>query len=663
MRSPLSKIPLPLALALGLAAALPGSVAATTGTVAPLPSSNYGVHASCGPPQPGHATCQALQLVPLTAAARAHTHPMLTGRRQALGPELSPAEQGFGLRPADLQAAYALHAVAPSSQTVAVIDAYNDPVAEADLKVYSEEFGLPACTSEGACFRKVNQSGSSLASAMPFPKTTKELTEAQSSANEAQKKLAAEAIGWGAEISLDIETVHATCQSCSILLVEANSTSFTDLEAAEATAAALGATEISNSFGGPDAEIVPAEDSASKFNRPGLVVTASAGDEGFRNWIQANSLEAEMTEKEREEFASELQALRSANYPASSPHVVAVGGTHLHLASGIWSETVWNGSGAAGGGCSTALEAQPWQQLLNEWPSVGCGTKRSVSDVAADADPYTGIAITDSDSPGSECPGKYGGHPWCQYGGTSLASPLIAAVFALAGGAHGVSYPAQTLYESLRNAPGTLRDVTTGSNGECGSGFNVEGVSRCEPSAEAAASCSGALACLAAPGYDGPTGVGTPNGVLGFEPGQHEETATPEATASTSGAGQPATTATPPPAPAAPAASPPPAVRLTALALTRPALSALRRHRASPRSIVFAFVMNVPAKVRVTLLRRVRIHGHLRWLAVGRTATLSAVAGRNLKRLSGSRRLPKGLYRLTLAPAAGASRSIAFTIR
>lgn len=659
MRSPLSKIPEPLALTLLAAIALP-SVAAGE-TIAPLPSSDYGVRPACGLPPPGHAACQALQLVPLTTAARAHTHPTDSAQRETLGPTRSPAEQGFGLRPADLHAAYSLPTAAPSEQTVAVVDAYNDPQAEADLKVYSEEFALPSCTtSEGACFRKVNQNGSAAVSSMPFPKTAKELTEAQKSASKSQNELAAEAISWGAEISLDVQTVHATCQSCKILLVEANSTSFTDLEAAEATAAALGATEISNSFGGSDPGISPAADSASKFNQPGLVVTASAGDDGFRNWMSANAIEEELSEGEREEFAGELAALRSANYPASSPRVVAVGGTQLRVAAGTWSESVWNGKGAGGGGCSTALEAALWQRQASDWQSVGCGADRAVADVAADADPFTGIAITDSDSPGAECPEKIGGHNWCRYGGTSLASPLIASVFALAGGSHGVSYPAQTLYENLRNAPRTLRDVTLGSNGECGAGYNAEGVSRCEPSAEAAASCSGALACLAAPGYDGPTGVGTPNGVLGFVPGQYE--AQPEATPATTGASE-RTGAAPVP-PAAPAVTPaPPAVRLTALALTAPALSALRSHHATPRRIVFAFVINVPATVRITLARRVRSHGRTRFLAAGRAATIAAAAGRNVRRLSGGTRLRKGLYRLTLTPASGVARSITFTIR
>jgi hypothetical protein len=104
-------------------------------------------------------------------------------------------------------------------------------------------------------------------------------------------------------------------------------------------------------------------------------------------------------------------------------------------------------------------------------------------------------------------------------------------------------------------------------------------------------------------------------------------------------------------------------VKLTAFALTAPALTALSRHRATGRSIVFGFVLNVASKVRATLTRRVRSHGHTRWVAVGRAATIAAAEGRNVRRLSGATRLPKGAYRLTLTPLSGAPRSIYFTIR
>jgi len=208
-------------------------------------------------------------------------------------------------------------------------------------------------------------------------------------------------------------------------------------------------------------------------------------------------------------------------FPASSPHVVAVGGTRLSLGAGsAWAgETVWNGDGATGGGCSVVFTAQPWQQSLSNWSGVGCGTKRAVADVAADADPYTGLAVHDT-SP--ECEYRYEEAKvkhvlyWCTIGGTSVASPLIASTFALAGGANKVEYPAKTLYENEVKSPGSLHDVATGSNGECTKPFSETGLSGCT-TAEEAKSCASKAICVAGTGYDGPTGVGTPDGIAAFK--------------------------------------------------------------------------------------------------------------------------------------------------
>ncbi len=223
------------------------------------------------------------------------------------------------------------------------------------------------------------------------------------------------------------------------------------------------------------------------FDHPGVVITASAGDDGYLNWL----------EEPRSAYAS---------FPASSPHVVAVGGTRLSPlgTSGEWTgERVWNdggesgrvkdGHGAGGGGCSVQFAAPPWQRDVSDWSRVGCGSDRAVADVAADADPYTGLAVYDSSSP--ECTSEYDTENakkelvrhtvahWCTIGGTSLASPLIASVFALAGGAQGVEYPAQTLYENAAKSSATLHDVSEGSNGECLLPFDEEAGSRmhCPP--------------------------------------------------------------------------------------------------------------------------------------------------------------------------------------
>ncbi|MHB8490671.1 MAG: S53 family peptidase, partial [Solirubrobacteraceae bacterium] len=453
--------------------------AAAPQTIAPLPASNYTVSPACPPPAPGYASCLALRLVPQSAAARAHSRPLGMPRMAHLSAsgtsticEPPRASEGcYGLRPQDLHSAYSLPTNAPSEQTIALVDAYDDPNIEADLTRYDEEFGLPVCTEANGCFKKVNEHGES----HPLPESEGR---------------------WAIEISLDVEVAHAICQSCHILLVEAENARTESLDTAEETAVKLGASEVSNSWGGSEPEVAP-----SSFDHPHTVITAASGDEGFQNWQTP----------ERDERGG-------VDYPASSPYVVAVGGTRLTLsAGGAWSgETVWNGEGASGGGCSLHFEAQPWQWGLPNWP-LGCGQKRALADVSADADPYTGAAVYDSATRVETPEGGIEPFAWRAIGGTSLASPLIAATFALAGGAGGVEYPAETLYERVASRTGTLHDVTQGSNGECWLPFDPEtGLSGCT-AFEAALSCEREAICLAGPAYDGPSGLGTPEGIGAFE--------------------------------------------------------------------------------------------------------------------------------------------------
>ena len=481
--------------ALGLVAiaacfAAPCAQASASEEVAPLPSSDYSVEGVCSAPSPGHAACLALQLVPVTPEASAHTHPLGVTRSRAHSlTALTPAENGYGLRPQDLHDAYLLPTEAGSSQTIALVDAYNDPSAAEDLQAYEREFA----TECAGCFSKVNQNGE--AGNMPFPGTARELEEAAASGEPHKEKEAEEASGWSVEISLDIETARAICENCHILLVEADSSSYEDLEAAEGTAENLGATEISNSWGGSEEDESTALESSSPFNHPGIVITASAGDDGYLSWDAKHAAERGWAE-----------------FPASSPHVVAVGGTRLTLGTNSkWAEeSVWNGDGAGGGGCSVKFAAPIWQRRVFDWQEGGCGEYRSVADVSADADPYTGVAVHDSNAdcltPEEEreayerelgkTPRASGEnvHHWCTIGGTSLASPLIASTFALAGGAGGIEYPAETLYENAVETPGSLHDIVAGSNGECTKGFNAEtGVSACTSSEEANASCPSKL--------------------------------------------------------------------------------------------------------------------------------------------------------------------------
>lgn len=423
------------ALLLAAIAFAPPSALGALAARSPLPESAYSTRPVCGTPLPGQAACMAEKLVPETSAAKARTHPLGITLAPGAEPAAGAASGAFGLRPEDLHEAYELPLVAPAAQTIAIVDAYDDPKAESDLRVYDEEFGLPECTKANGCFRKVNEDGN----ASPLPQADSE---------------------WALEISLDVQTAHAVCQNCRILLVEAESSFDSDLAQAVDTAAAEGATEISNSYGGPEGGW------ESDYDHPGVVITASTGDWGYDNWGRPSYGAA-------------------ANSPASLPTVVAVGGTTLDTGPGGWErETAWS---EAGSGCSVGQSAPSWQATVPDWAQTGCGTKRAVADVSADADPFTGLAVYDS----------YPGGGWWTIGGTSLSSPLIAATFALAGGAQGVDYPAQTLYRHLGGAG--LHDV-------------VEGTNALETS-----ECVHPAICEAVPGYDGPTGVGTPEGLAAFE--------------------------------------------------------------------------------------------------------------------------------------------------
>jgi Subtilase family len=600
----------PLVAGLSLAAPAQGALSATTYSVSPL----------CSTPWPGHAGCMGLRLVAKAPAA-------VPGARNSSGGP-SPANEfpkpiPGSLTPAILLTAYGLSSSPPpaSTQTIAIVDAYDDPTAAADLEHYDSKFALPACTSANGCFRKVNQEGTGA----PLPSSNSRGEEPEA--------------GWAQEIATDVEVAHGVCHSCHILLVEANSNSFEDLFTAENTAARLGASEISNSWGGPE----EGGDSAA-FNHPGVVITASSGDDGYRNWL------------------AEPKASFTA-YPASSPHVIAVGGTRLLTKpDGSWrGETVWNdggesgggrkeGFGSGGGGCSELFPAPPWQQQVADWSAVGCGSHRAVADVSADADPYTGVAVYDSTENGE------GDKGWGVIGGTSVASPIIASVFGLAGGAQGVEYPARTLYEDAVITPTALHDVTSGSNGECLRPFDEEtGASGCSV-AEEARSCAGAGICLAGLGYDGPTGVGTPNGIGAFQaqsPRSGESAAAPSPAPAPSGVASPG---------AARAAAPPPAPALSALTLTRSAIVALNRVRPRIARVSFAFTLNVAARVRVTLARRVRVHGRVQWKRVSRALTLLASPGRDSRHLNGRGLLSSGRYKLTLTAINGNGASIVFQI-
>ena len=392
-----------------------------------------------------------------------------------------------GLTPSDLATAYGIDPSLGSTQTVAIVDAYNDPNINTDLQTFDTQYGLSTCSTGNGCLTVVNQTGGTM---LPASDTS----------------------GWSVEESLDVEAVRAVCQGCKILLVEANSPTNSDLGTAENYAAAH-ANEVSNSFGEPEAGTDSTFQAA--FNHTGVVIAASAGDDGYYSYDQWVN------------FANANQP----NIPAAYPTVVAVGGTSLNLGQDATrqSETVWNDNGpqdfwefnfgvpigAGGGGCSTMFTAPGWQSSEAVWASTACGSNRLVADVSAVGDPLTGFDVRDTYDCGAICE-SYGVPGWVTIGGTSLSSPLIAGMYALAGGAKGIPYPALTAYAHIANA----YDVTVGGNGWC-DGIGAAGCANpnspgealdCAYTANGGAVAAGDRACDALKGFDGPTGVGTPNG-------------------------------------------------------------------------------------------------------------------------------------------------------
>jgi PKD repeat protein len=465
------------------AAAPAAEAAARTATAA----TRYArVRAICPPATVGRSTCQALLRAPVasSAATGAGVRPYAADDGAAVS---GPAG---GLTPAELASAYGYEPqTGGSGQTIGIVDAYDDPNIESDLATFDTHYKLPACTVADGCFKKVSQTG---AASLPPADTN----------------------GWSVETSLDVETAHAVCGKCKILLVEADSELNSDLAAAVNEAVALGATEVSNSYAGPEVSLGTPEEAA--YNHPGVPIVAATGDEGYDGWTSVNE---------------GLNGPEMPDAPASLPTVVAVGGTALTLNTNGTraSESVWNDDGpadelgefdpqlgATGGGCSTRFTAQPWQSGLAEFAATGCGSKRLAADVSAVGDPYTGFDLYDTYRCGPECefPRVEGG--WATFGGTSLSAPIISAMYGLAGGGGGVKYPALSLYGHVADASARF-DVTSGGNGYCG-GAPVDSCGDPNAVFDGVVDCNGTAACNAAPGFDGPSGVGTPIGLGMFKP-------------------------------------------------------------------------------------------------------------------------------------------------
>jgi subtilase family serine protease len=352
------------------------------------------------------ATLAGLLVAALPMAAQKPTdrifaHPPL--HRIVTAPDAGPT--GYG--PVRMLRAYNFGDVRDGGggQTIAIVDAYDDPTAEADLSTFTTQFGLPACTTTNGCFELVYAGGT---------------------------RPPADTSGWSNEVAIDTQWAHSIAPAAKIMLVEAQSNSFTDLYNAIDTAVSLGANIVSMSWGGGEYSTETQDD--SHFNVPGVVFVNSSGDGGH-----------------------------SVQYPTASPFVVSVGGTSLTIDSnGNWvSETAWSGSG----GGQSRYEAEPFYQL-----GVQSSGKRQVPDVAYDGDPNTGVPAYSSHA----CPACYRG--WNQWGGTSIGCPQWAALFArvnsirLIAGKTVLSEPQNFLYII---PAADFHDIVSGSNGGCGTPCNA----------------------------------------------------------------------------------------------------------------------------------------------------------------------------------------------
>jgi hypothetical protein len=499
-------------------------LAASSGTSAAAPpqpahshlaqvGTHYAVYKRlCARPAPGRSACFAIARRP-AAKTTPNAHAYSVPAAYSAGPS-------GGLTPADLATAYGYDpAVGGADQTVAIVDAYDDPLILADLDAFDTHYGMPLETT--ASFMKVGETGDPA-----------DLPERDQS-------------GWSSEESLDVETVRSVCNLCRIVLIEADNPSTSNLAtAAETAVKTLHATEVTNSYGGP--ETATSKAARKKLEAPyrhkGVVITASTGDDGWYSWDRIND---------------GGRSAESPNAPASFPSVVAVGGTRLILnrngtrrSEQVWNENgrtdraalaVGQSRGATGGGCSRLYRAPGWQRHTAHYAKTGCGKKRLAADVSIDGDPQSGFDVYDTYRCGTGCsPSKSG---WETIGGTSLSSPLIAAMWALAGGSGGVAFPALSLYGHAASASPPRYDVRKGGNSWCDqdakcaahTAAEIQGVEnpnslylRHGRAPVGTVDCgfkrhtskpkriSDDRQCNAASGYDGPTGVGTPNGLSLF---------------------------------------------------------------------------------------------------------------------------------------------------
>lgn len=390
---------------------------------------------------------------------------------------VSPARSGplysgaapVGWGAPDLQQAYNLPDRPLAAGTIAIIDVGAYPTLESDLAVYRQQYGLPACTAASGCFQQMDYHGGA---ALPGASTPDDKSIDQEI---------------GIETSLDVDMASAACPACRILEVQiphsATPTAPADpsqppdydgyadsFGTAAQTAIAHGAAAISMSYGLPGDDHMLHSAVASQLAHRGVAIVAASGDAGF-------------------------QATHYL-WPQALPTVTAVGGTELVKESGHFSEGAWSSGGSS---CVPTTAPPTGQQTL--MPASTCSGARASVDVSAAAD---NLAIYDNYSPATN-------HPigWTTVAGTSAAAPFIAGLYAATGNLGDVLGP-NTLYS---RSPAKFHDITSGTNGAI---TNGRCVSNTAPTAEdGTIQTYDTRLCAAGPGWDGPTGLGSPRGLLG----------------------------------------------------------------------------------------------------------------------------------------------------
>ncbi len=355
-------------------------------------------------------------------------------------PLLGGSATPIGLTPQQMRDAYGVNSIKfgnvtgdGTGQTIGIVDAYDDPNAQSDLEAFDSAFGLP----DPPSFRKLNEEG--LAAPLPT-------TDPAGAGNPDGT--------WETEESLDIEWAHVIAPGANIILFEADDNFGDDLYITAATAARTpGVSVVSMSFGGDEieSELQLDSDLVTPAGHEGVTFLASAGDSGA--------------------FESGTDTITS-QYPASSPNVVAVGGTTLNVSStgAYGSESAWgegNSSGTdpdggGGGGVSLYEPAPAYQHFLDDQST----TFRTYPDVAMEADPDTGVPVYDTFDNAATT-------PWfdSQIGGTSLAAPMWGALVAIANqgrvinGFGTLNGKTETLPRIYNMPEANFHDITSGSNG------------------------------------------------------------------------------------------------------------------------------------------------------------------------------------------------------